>query len=64
MYERMTVVIEFLDGTQERVENVTRQESANGNVLHLFCRWSFEHDEEHLGSWPLASIKKWQRVKP
>lgn len=56
--ERETVVIDHLDGTQEKVEDVTRQH-IEGGVLYLFCRWSFDHREEHLGSWPLANIKKW-----
>jgi len=57
---RFDVVIEFLDGTSEKVELSTRQHIAEG-VLHLFKKNGEYAEEEHLGSWPLSVIKKWQR---
>ena len=56
----VTVYIEYLDGTTERVESVTRQH-VDGDALHLFRKTGQYADEEHLGSWPLENIKKWQR---
>jgi len=55
------VVIEHLDGTEERVVLVARQVVADG-ALSLFGKVSGHmSDDRHLGSWPLASIKKWTR---
>lgn len=61
VYHPVTVTIENLDGTTENVEHVTRVHVADG-VLWLFRRWSFDHREEHAGSYPLASIRKWTEV--
>jgi hypothetical protein len=58
VYHPSTITIENLDGTTEHVEDITRTHVAGG-VLHLFRRWSFEHREEHAGSYPLESIRKW-----
>lgn len=57
----VTVVIEYLDGTTERVQSVTRQH-VDGDALHLFCKNGSMADEEHLGSYPLVNIKRWQRT--
>lgn len=58
MYHPATVTIENLDGTTETVEDITRVH-VEDEVLHLFRRWSFDHREEHAGSYPMASIRKW-----
>lgn len=58
----VTVTIEYLDGTTTRVELVTRQHIDDG-VLHLFCKNGSMADEEHLGSYPLVNIRKWQRLE-
>lgn len=58
--EFTNVTIEYLDGTEEEVKHATRQLVADG-VLHLFKRNGEYVEEEHLGSWPLGSVKKWTR---
>lgn len=59
VYHPATVTIENLDGTAETVEHITRIHIQDGAVLHLFRRWSFDHREEHAGSYPLVSIRRW-----
>lgn len=61
MISYFDVVIVHLDDTEERVQLVSRQVVDSG-VLHLFQRdSSYGPNETHLGSWPLAAIKKWTR---
>lgn len=57
----VTVTIEYVDGTTERVPSVTRQH-VDGDALHLYCKNGAGAEEEHLGSYPLENIKKWQRT--
>lgn len=59
--EFVDVTITSLDGTTEVAKGSTRQVCLDG-VLHLFRRTDEMADETHLGSWPLASIKKWVRT--
>lgn len=56
------VRIQFLDGTDEEFTWVTRERVADG-VLHLFSKQGEYADEEHLGSYPLATIKSWRRTE-
>jgi hypothetical protein len=60
MIEFTDVTITYLDGTAEVVTHSTRQHVADG-VLHLFKKNGSYAAEEHLGSWPLTSVKKWVR---
>jgi hypothetical protein len=55
-----TAVIEHLDGSEEMVEMATRELIDNG-VLVLMRRDPYGPNQEHLGSWPLVSIKKWTK---
>lgn len=58
--EFVDTTIEFSDGSTETVAFVTRQVVVEG-CLHLFKKNGAMAEEEHLGSYPLTSIKKWQR---
>jgi hypothetical protein len=54
------VTIEHLDGTVETISAANEQEVRDG-VLTLWQHAEFSPHAEHLGSWPLATIKKWTR---
>lgn len=56
------VEIEFTDGTTETVPMTTRQYLGDG-VLHLFQKNGDYVPEEHLGSYPLANIRKWTKTE-
>lgn len=55
-----SIDIEHLDGTTEIVEYANEQD-VNDGVLTLWQRDPHGPFREHLGSWPLSSIKKWTR---
>lgn len=65
----MKVVIEFVRGTDEEIEDVERWDLGE-NQLHLYACVPGGNDgynywpatEKHLGSYPLCNIKKWQRI--
>lgn len=59
MLEFHTVTITYHDGATEEVK-ISRQHTADG-VLHLFMQTGEMAAEEHVGSWPLTSIRKWRR---
>lgn len=52
--------ITYLDGSTQIIKNVTNLRLYE-NCLHLSQRSSFGLFEEHLGSWPLTSIRKWKK---
>lgn len=52
------VHIVFTDGTKETVGRVDSVRVTEG-VLILGNRRPISYDTEHLGSYPLANIKKW-----
>lgn len=53
-------VIEYPDGTTETIEYANQQHVEDG-VLTLWQRDPYGPFRKHLGSWPLTSIKKWER---
>lgn len=65
----MRVVIEFVRGTDDVVEEVARWDLGE-DQLHLYSYMPTFTDgvnfrparEKHLGSYPLVNIKKWQRI--
>lgn len=65
----MRVIIEFVRGTDEVVEDVERWDLGE-NQLHLYSYVPEGNDgynywaahDKHLGSYPLGNIKKWQRI--
>lgn len=61
------VRLEFLDGSFELVDNVTRRHISQG-VLSLWRKdpyaYTFAADETHLGSYPLTALRKWVKVTP
>lgn len=56
------VHIVFVDGTEETIERVEKARIHDG-VLILENRRPISYDTEHLGSYPLANIKKWQATE-
>ncbi|MFY1588976.1 hypothetical protein ACN267_31300 [Micromonospora sp. WMMD734] len=61
-FEFRDVAIEFVDGEQETVSMATREYISDG-VLHLFQKNGEYAPETHMGSYPLANIRKWKRTE-
>lgn len=60
-----TLHLEFLDGETEQIRITTRGESINpgvveDGVLHVYDQNGEYAPREHVGSWPLCNIKKYQ----
>lgn len=60
MTRYFNVIIDYIDGTTETVERANDLEIRDG-VLTLWQHAEFSPHADHLGSWPLATIKKWTR---
>lgn len=62
MSDFFTVVITYMDGTEERVEWVTKAETREG-VLHLKQenRGSYFSETTDLGAYPIHNIRRWKR---
>lgn len=58
-----SVEVTRTDGTVERVDNVEIEDISDG-VLTLSRYRSYSGRREHLGSWPLVNVAKWQMVSP
>jgi hypothetical protein len=56
------VTIEFIDGSTQLIRHVDREVVADG-VLNLYRDRPYSGGYEHLGSWPIQNIKRWQRTE-
>lgn len=59
MSQTFSVEISYHDGTSEVVPMCEVLKDDQGS-LRLYRYRSFSGGREHLGSWPLASIRKWK----
>lgn len=55
------VVITYLDDSEERILGATEERIHNGVLFLTKRRNSYGPESDHLGSWPLTSIKKWRK---
>lgn len=62
MSEFFTVTIDFRDGTTEEITYVSREITKEGVLCLYQLNNQITRTEEHLGSWPLDTIKKWKRT--
>ncbi len=62
MMRMFTLDIFFTDGTGESVQHVNNARIIDG-VLSLWEDRPYSGGYKHLGSYPLANIRKWTRVE-
>ena len=61
MSDFFDVHIQFRDGTEETFTYASILDISDG-ALHLYVvNNTYTREREHMGSWPMGTIKKWTR---
>lgn len=60
-FDYFSVHIEFRDGTEQTIDYASREIVAEGVLSLYIVNNTHTREAEHIGSWPLDTIKEWKR---